>query len=313
MLPAKRISLIFVLVAFFFFLLSGVSVSCTKARPRPEISLSNLQPLPEVNSPSQRPLGIAVAGVLAPSTTLVKYQKIADYLGKKLGRPTELLLRPTYAEINDLVRTGAAGIAFVCDGAYVEGQRQFGMELMAAPQIDGQTVYYSYIIVPADSPAHSLIELKDMTFAFSDPLSTTGRLAPSYALREISAAPETFFKKYIFTYSHENSIRAVSGRLVDGAAVDSLVYEDMAEAEPSFLKSTRIIERLGPYGIPPVVVSPSLDGETKLKLKLALITADGDERGREALKMLGVDRFVALEDSAYDSVREMAEKIWWSR
>lgn len=224
-----------------------------------------------------------------------------------------MLLRPTYAETNDLVRTGAAALAFVCGGAYIEGQRQFGMELLAAPQVAGLTVYYSYIIVPANSSVRSLAELRDMSFAFSDPLSNTGRLAPSFALSKIGVTPETFFHKYVFTYSHENSIRAVAGRIVDGAAVDSLVYDELAGTEPNLIKNTRIIHRLGPYGIPPVVVSPSLDSRIKEQFRDTLLSADRDEQGREALRMLGIDRFVIITDGAYDSMRGMAEKVWWSR
>lgn len=308
----RRPAYILILLVIFI-VLSGVIAGCSYSRHQPEISLSNLQPLPEVSVSGQKPLGVAVAGVLSPSTTLVKYQKIADYIGAKLGRPAELLLRPTYAEINDLVRTGAAGIAFVCAGAYVEGQRQFGMELLVSPEIDGQTVYYSYIIVQANSPFRSLAELKNVTFAFADPLSNSGRLAPTYALAKIGATPETFFYKNIFTYSHENSIRAVAGRIVEGAAVDSLIYDELAKSEPDLTRHTRIIEWLGPYGIPPVVVSPLLDNELKKQLRDILLTADRDDQGREALRMMGVDRFIVLEDSTYNSIKEMANKIWWSR
>ncbi len=61
----------------------------------------------------------------------------------------ELVLRRTYAEINDLVESGYVDVAFVCTSAYVAGHDKFGMELLVAPQVNGETTYYSLLIVPA--------------------------------------------------------------------------------------------------------------------------------------------------------------------
>lgn len=67
--------------------------------------------------------------------------------------PVELVQRGTYAEINELLRTRQIDFAFVCAGAYVRGGQEFGMEVLAVSVVEGSMTYYSYIIVPADSPA----------------------------------------------------------------------------------------------------------------------------------------------------------------
>lgn len=43
------------------------------------------------------------------------------------------------------------------------------MELLVAPEVRGETVYYSYIIVPSDSPAQRFADLRGLTFGFTDP------------------------------------------------------------------------------------------------------------------------------------------------
>jgi phosphonate transport system substrate-binding protein len=50
-----------------------------------------------------------------------------DYLVSKLERPIRLTQRRTYVEINELMRSGQADVAFICGGAFVEGERDFGM------------------------------------------------------------------------------------------------------------------------------------------------------------------------------------------
>ncbi len=291
----------------------GMTAGCTNADRQSKIFLSDLKPRPAAGTNLERPIGVAVAGGALPPQTIESYQKLVGYLSKKTGRPFELLLRPTYEEVNDLVRTGVASLAFVNSGAYVEGQSQFGMQLLAAPEIGGASARYSYIIVPSGSPSQSLIDLKDTTFACTFPLSDTGRLAPSYAQLAHNASPETFFHRYTYTYGEEKSIQAISEYLYDGAAVNSLTYEKMSVKEAGTIAHTRILEKLGPYAISPVVVPPFLDGELKIKLREVLLAADSDTEGKEVLQGLGIDRFVNVPDSAYDSIRDMAKKVWWTR
>ncbi len=262
-----------------------------------------------VTGPTRLPLRVGVAAILSPRSTFQSYAELLEYLGKKLDRPVELIQGNTYAEINELVRIGQLDLAFVCTRAYLEGQRDFGMELLVAPQVRGETVYYSYLVVPAESQADKLADLRGKTFAFSDPLSNSGHLVPVYQLRQIGEKPETFFRTTLFTYSHDNSIKAVASKLVDGAAVDSLVYDYLQIFQPEAVAGTRVIQRFGPYGIPPVVVHPGLDAGFKAQLRDLLLGMDEDPGGQAILNKLLIDRFVVVPDSLYDSVRDMMAEV----
>ena len=135
--------------------------------------------------------------MLSPLATSFRYQQLADYVAEKLGEQVELVQGKTYAEINDLVKSGDATLALVCTNPYLEGREEFGMELLVAPQIDGDTVYYSLLIAGQGVQARSLADLRGVTFAFTDPLSNTGRLAPLYQLALIGESPDSFFNRTI--------------------------------------------------------------------------------------------------------------------
>jgi phosphonate transport system substrate-binding protein len=226
-------------------------------------------------------------------------------MGDKLGRPVELVQGKTYAEINDLVKSGDVSLALVCTNPYLQGQQDFGMELLVAPLVQGEPYYYSLLIVRSGLDASSLGDLRGMTFAFSDPLSNTGRLVPLYQLALRGETPESFFSRSIFTYSHDNSIRSVADRIVDGAAVDSLVYDYLQASEPDTMAKVKVIEKWGPFGINPVVVNPGLDPQLKAQFRDVFLDMDKDNRGRELLAQFRIDRFIVPDDSIYDSVREM--------
>jgi phosphonate transport system substrate-binding protein len=127
-------------------------------------------------------------------------------------------------------------------------------------------------------------------------------------LAKIGETPDSFFGKYISTYAHDKSIKAVAQGIVDGASVDSLIWDYADKLNPQFTSKTKIIRKSAPYAIPPVVVRPGLDGKLKKELKRVFLDAYADPEGKEILKQMMIDRFVEIDDKAYDSIREMS--VW---
>ena len=254
---------------------------------------------------SRPPLHVAVAAMISPEPTLKYYKELLATIANKVGRRIVFAQKRTYAEVNDMVERKELDLAFVCSGPYVRAHEEFGMELLVVPVAHGQTVYHSYIVVNRDSPIASLDGLEGKTFAFTDPDSNTGYLVPRYMLAKRDQSPETFFGSTFFTHSHDSSIRAVAEGLADGAAVDSLVWEFTNAVDPTSTSRTRIITRSPPYGIPPVVVHPSIDPRLKDRLRESFLTLHNDENTRALLRNLQIDRFALGDDTTYDSVREM--------
>jgi phosphonate transport system substrate-binding protein len=215
------------------------------------------------------PLKVAIAAVVSPQGTAESYAPLLEYLSAKLNRPVERVQRRTYAEVNDLLRSGEVDLAFVCTSSFLLGRREFDLQLLAAPQVDGEVVYHAQLIVLAKSPAVSIGDLRGKVFAFTDPTSFTGRVYPTYLLQTLRGQPETYFARTFFTYSHDDAIRAVADGVADGASVDSLVLEFALKRDPELAQQIRIIHTSPPFGMPPVVVSPGLRPQPGLSWKLS--------------------------------------------
>ena len=299
----KKLNPIFIL---FLCMLGVFIVGCIENEGATVINLDEVDTTIKTQSNTTL-LKIAVSAMISPEETLVYYEDLLDYISEKTGRPVELVQRETYAEINELLELQEIDAAFVCTGAYVVGRDKFGMELLVAPVVNGEPYYYSYIIVPDDSDANSLEDLRGKKFAFTDPLSNTGKLSPTYMLALINETPDSFFSGYVFTHSHDASIEAVAKRLVDGASVDSLIWDYANSKNPEFSKQTKIIVKSQPYGIPPVVVHPDANPEIKIELQNILLTLHDDPRGADILMNIGIDKFILTNEEAYDSVCEMNE------
>ncbi len=288
--------------------LTGAVVYLSQSNPARSAKRVSLRPSQgeAVSLPQQTDkLKIAVGAIISPAESLTFYEDIFDYIGEKLGHEVEMVQRKTYTEVNFLMKEGRIDAAFVCSRPYVEGHRDFGMELLCVPVCFGKTEYYSYFIVHKDSSIQQLEDLRGKVFAFSDPLSNTGTLIPTYMLAKMGETPESFFRGYFFTYSHDNSIQSVAEKFVDGAAVDSLIWKYLNDKGQEWPAQTRIIYKSAPCGIPPVVVSPGIDRELKERLRLAFLDMHNDLKGSEILKRVLIDRFTVIEDSAYDSIRQM--------
>ncbi len=263
--------------------------------------------LVSAGEPSQKKqLRIGGGAMISPKETFNYYIEMVDYIGEKLGLPATLVMRKTYKEMNDLVERKDVDAAFVCSGPYVYGHDKFGMELLAAPQVSGKSVYYSYIIVHKNSRINKFSQLKGKTFAFTDPDSNSGKLSPTYKLTTMGYTPESYFKSFIYTYSHDNSIKEVARKTVDGAAVDSLIYDYIKAKYPdSDVYSTKVIEKSEGYGIPPFVCHPDLDPGLKARLKEIILNMHKDEKGKRILNGIMIERFVEADDSLYETVRKM--------
>ncbi len=298
----RRIRCTSVVAVLAALVLHGCAVGSTAT---PVIDLDRREPIPSVGQIEPHVLKIGVAAVLSPEGTVESYSELAKYLGEELGRPTELVQRRTYAEVNALIDAGEVDLAFVCTSAYVRGHASGSMDLLVVPEIEGSLVYHSSIIVPASSPARSMEDLRGAVFAFTDPMSLTGRLYASSVVLGLGHTPETFFSDIVYTYSHDDAVSAVAAGVVDGAGVDDLVLRHMIDRDPSLESRIRVIDASPDYGIPPVVVPVTTPATLRVVLADLLLGLESDPAGPRILASLGVDRFVMSSDDAYRDVREL--------
>lgn len=297
-----------VLMAIWIALLPVLATGCAAMQPAVTVRLGDPDPAVTIKNKQivEGPvLRVAVSSILSPKETLTVYQPLLDYLSGQLGYPVVLLQRRTYREVNDLLQNGGADVAFVCSGGYVAGSQMFGMEILAQPEVNGRNTYQSYIIVQAENAARNIFALQGKTFAFTDPMSFSGRIAPVYMLVSRGFDSDNFFSRTFYTYSHDNSIRAVADGIVEAAAVDSMVYDRAALQNQELAQRVKVIDRSPLVGNPPVVAGPHTDERLKNRLRALLLAMHEDKAGRAALISLGYDRFVQPDEATYVELKSI--------
>lgn len=259
-----------------------------------------------------KPITIAMTAAFVSEKGTDVYGKISEYLHKKTALETDFLTGLSYSTVNSMVENGAADIAFVCGYPYIlshDSKENPPMKLLAAPVMESalyedKPIYYSYTIVPLSSNAKSFKDLKGKRYVYNDETSNSGYNLPRAKLVELGET-KGFFSDVMKSGSHEESIRMVAAGKADASSVDSLVLDYMLLDGDESVKKVKIIDKLGPAGIPPVVYSSSLGPEKAGKIKDALLHMHEDPEGQAILKQAHVKKFVAVDDTVYDDVRKL--------
>ena len=227
------------------------------------------------------------------------------HLERGLQRPVEFVQRGSYREIIDLTLQDKIQFAWLCGFPYVRHQKR--LRLLAVPVYTGQPLYQAYLIVPsADTQTHSLTDLRDRVFAYSDPDSNSGFLFPNHWLSSHGHRPESHFRRSFFTYSHRHVIEAVASRLAHGGSVDGYVWDTLLRSHPELVLRTRIIERSPPFGFPPLVAAPGTPANLFRLVQEVLLTMQDSGRGRHLLDRLALDRFETGTPALFAGIAQMA-------
>src|SRR5262249_18743209 len=252
---------------------------------------------------ARRPLPMRT--LLAPNMFGV-YQFIARYVGDKLGIPTELAVGSGYHRM-----TSEADVAFICGLPYVQLRKRHhrAIEPLAAPVLrgpryNGRPVYYSDVVVRRTSPFRTFADLRGRSWAYNEPHSHSGYGVTRYRLIQLGQT-NGFFSRVVEAGWHERSIRMVCSGEVDASAIDSQVLAVALRDYPELAMCLRVIDTFGPSSIQPVVAGPALSDRLKADVQAVLVEMGQDPEAQHHLAHGFVERFVPVDDSTYDDVRDM--------
>lgn len=262
----------------------------------------------------QDTLTIALTAAFVSEEGIDVYEDIAHYIEGKTGHHVEFISGLSYSVINSMIESGAVQIGFVCGYPYIlshDGQENPPTKLLvapvhAAPHYKNEPKYYSYIIVHKDSPINTFDDLKGKRWVYNDEISNSGYNMPRAKMVSIGAT-DGFFSNVVKSGSHEQSIRMVGERKTDASAVDSLVLDYALSQEEPYASQVKIIETLGPAGVPPVVYSTHLSEDKMQDIKEVLLNMNHDPQGRVILAKANLSAFVDVDEENYDDIRAMEE------
>lgn len=259
------------------------------------------------NISSNHTIKIAISPIFSPTYLFKYYFQFINYLQDKSDLNIKPIFGQNYWSVNQLIKNKKVDVAFICTGAYFDVKQD--CDILVVPQINNKITYKSYIIVSKDSRIDNFNDLENKSFAFTDPLSLTGYYYVKYRLLSMGRSEDNFFSKVIYTNSHNNSVKVVAEKIVDGACVDSLVFERMLKEGSIYIKNIKVVERSISFGIPPIVVNKNIDKNIRHKLQNIFLNMHRDKEGKKILRDMSINKFILPPDNLYLSVNKVLKYI----
>ena len=210
---------------------------------------------------------------------------------------------------NDPFADNSFDLGWVCSTSYVEmATRNEDPTITLAgvawvpddPGSNGRPIYFGDIITRADSGITTFDDLEGRTVACNDEVSLSGNYALRFAIRDRGLSEG--FLEQVFTGAHHNSIDQVLSGEVDAAVVDSVVRIGRARNNPA-VADLRIVERLGPWPVQPLVARSTLDADTIAEVRRLLLDAASDPLIKAELDKASLAGLVEVGPDHYDAVR----------
>ena len=243
---------------------------------------------------------------LAPGHPAALFAALAEHIGADLQF---VVGRSGPDPLDDPFVAGTTDLGWVCSTSFVElttdrpaSVREVGVAWVPDdPDVADRPVYFSDVVVSADSDVQSLADLAGRRIGCNDPASLSGYHALRIELgRRGHIAAE--FASVVMTGGHHHSLARLLSDEVEAAVVDSIVRTRRTRESPE-IAGLRVVERLGPWPTQPVVMRiDAADAEVDA-VRAALLSANEVPEIREMLNASALTRLAATPDDHCSAIR----------
>ncbi|MEK7783639.1 MAG: phosphate/phosphite/phosphonate ABC transporter substrate-binding protein, partial [Candidatus Binatota bacterium] len=219
-------------------------------------------------------------------------QPIVEILEKKLAVEVQSFVATDYTGVVEALRADKLDIAFLSPASYVLAKNEANVKVILKSHRKGSPYYYAAIITHADNGIRRLQDLRNKTFAFGDPLSTTGHVFPRKMFKESGLDPTKDFKNIIYSGGHDATVLAVLNRKVDAGATFANFTDGKDAAWIQYLKNPeeqkkiRALAYSEPIPADNLVISVHMDAALADKIKEVFLELGRDAGGKKMLRDL---------------------------
>lgn len=242
----------------------------------------------------------------SPTELLRKFKPLGAYLEQKTGMKVDWTPVNDYPAVVEGLAAKRIDLAWLGGFTFVQARIRTGDAIPIAQRVEDEK-FLSYYIVPKDSPAKSLQDLKGKTFAFGSPASTSGHLMPRFFLLKAGINPDKDFARLAFSGAHDATVAFVASGRAEAGALNASVYDKLMEKGDANAKAVRILQTTPPYYDYNWTVRGGLDPALVKKLTDAFLGLDPKNPAhKEILDLQRATRFIATKPENYKGIEEAA-------
>jgi len=239
----------------------------------------------------------------APTELQRKFAPLGDYLAKETGLAVQFIPVTDYAAVVEGLATNKIDMAWLGGFTFVQARQRTQGGAVPIVQRAEDEKFTSKFIVPIDSDAKTLADLKGKTFAFGAASSTSGSLMPRFFLLQAGIEPERDFKTVAYSGAHDATVAFVAAGRAGAGVLNASVWDKLVEAGNPNAAKVRVLTTTPPYYDYNWTVRPGLDAAVTKKLTDAFLKLDAAKPAdKEILALQRASRFIPTKSSNYDGI-----------
>ena len=241
-----------------------------------------------------------------PTELLRKFKPLGAYLEKETGMKVAWTPVNDYPAVVEGLAGGRIDLAWLGGFTFVQVRHRTGNAIPIAQRAEDEK-FISRYIVPVNSPAKSLQDLKGKTFAFGSPSSTSGHLMPRYFLLKDGINPDKDFSRIAFSGAHDATVAFVASGRADAGVLNASVLDRLIEKGDANAKAVRVLATTPPYYDYNWTVRGDLDPAVVKKLTEAFLKLDpANPAHKEILDLQRASKFIPTKPENYRGIEDAA-------
>ncbi len=266
--------------------------------------------IPVASAANPKVLKILLPPVADAQKALFDFQPMANFLEKHLKIRIEADVATSYNESVHALETKRADVAFLGAFSYVTARERTKEKVeplvVGVTKSTGKSTYQSVIISRAALKIRHPKQFgRRHTFAFNDPVSTSGYLVPQWHMKNLGMDPNKDLGGVRFTGSHDATVTAVNFGEVDGGAADIRAFEYLLKQGLISPHRIKIIWKSPDLPGYPVTVRSELPAAIKYQLLKAFMGFPRDQANFDP----AISHYEPAFDEQYNLIREIRGEL----
>ncbi|TDJ17626.1 MAG: phosphate/phosphite/phosphonate ABC transporter substrate-binding protein [Gammaproteobacteria bacterium] len=241
------------------------------------------------------------------------YKPVTDRLAKLTGKKIEFFMPTSYASVVEGMLSGFVDVAVLGPYSYVIASSKdptievFATYAKRPGHLQEEGPGYRGVLISKKGSGLTTIEsLRGKVVGLTDPGSTSGNLVPRVVFSKVIGEDiDKYFKKTVYTGSHELSTVAVYQGKVDAAFVASHRFDNVVDKGEVKLEDFNILWSSPPIPQDPFVYRNTLCEDIKANIRETFLGLKDEPSAKAFLDNVKSNTFVPMTSADYDVIRAL--------
>lgn len=232
-----------------------------------------------------------------------KFLPLTEYLESKTKRKIVFFSVTNYSSVVEALSQGKVDMAWLGGLTYIQAKIRSNENVEPVIQRVKDSMFTSVFITHVDNEIEVLEDLKNKSFSFGSPSSTSGHLMPRLFLEKQNINPEKYFGKIGYSGAHDATIFSVLSKKVSAGALNSLVWEKFTRENPNKAKKLKVFFITSKYYDYNWTIRKDLSNEIKESLINSFLELDyNNPDHKKILDLQRAKKYIKTNDNNYTDI-----------